>query len=67
MGARWTIISIRSRSFWCGEGFQTCCVADFQVGMPRGAFQHLRVWKTAIQQTWKSALQTRFEFRVEPE
>jgi hypothetical protein len=36
-------------------GFQTCCVADFQVGE---AFEVVRPagWKPAIQQTWKSAL-----------
>src|SRR5208283_5526304 len=36
-------------------GFQTCCVADFQVG-GRPQSCDLRVWKPAIQQTWKSAL-----------
>jgi hypothetical protein len=34
-------------------GFQTCCIADFQVGAVRCG---QRVWKPATQQTWKSAL-----------
>ena len=36
-------------------GFQTCCIADFQVGCT-SAIGSLRVWKPAGQQTWKSAL-----------
>jgi hypothetical protein len=36
-------------------GFQTCCVADFQVGSARSS-DGLRIWKSATQQTWKSAL-----------
>jgi hypothetical protein len=34
-------------------GFQTCCIADFQVGTLHCS---QRVWKPATQQTWKSAL-----------
>ena len=43
-------------------GFQTCCITDFPIGGPvalAGALGRtcaLRVWKPAIQQTWKSAL-----------
>ena len=49
-------------------GFQTCCIADFQIGRSRGVSgareqpgrcgwpDGSRVWKPAIQQTWKSAL-----------
>src|SRR6266508_2233690 len=43
-------------------GFQTCRVADFQIGRAsyraaRSVFAPPQVWKPAIQQTWKSALQ----------
>ena len=50
-------------------GFQTCCIADFQIGRGRGVSgacdlpkrfrwpDRPRVWKPATQQTWKSALQ----------
>jgi hypothetical protein len=34
-------------------GFQTYCIADFQVGT---LHYERRVWKPATQQTWKSAL-----------
>src|ERR1039458_9383412 len=39
----------------CSAGFQACCVADFQVGRMSDAAGRQRVWKPAIQQTWKSA------------
>ena len=62
----------------CSADFQVCCVADFQIGRgceARGARVKLwrcgcscgpRVWKPAIQQTWKSALQGRCAARIGP-
>jgi hypothetical protein len=38
-------------------GFQTCCVADFQVGSKQEVAPQ-RVWKPATRQTWKSALRS---------
>ena len=40
----------------CSAGFQTCCIADFQIGGASERRQCPRVRKPAIQQTWKSAL-----------
>src|SRR5207302_10857942 len=37
-------------------GFQTCCIADFQIGSMLERPERSQVWKPAIQQTWKSAL-----------
>jgi len=42
-----------------GAGFQTCCIADFQIGRSSNSSGRRRVWKPAIQQTWKSALRLR--------
>ena len=56
------------RTAACSAGFQTCCIADFQIGWRYGVrcacgqsrrseqTKRQRVWKPAIQQTWKSAL-----------
>ncbi len=56
------------RTAACSAGFQTCCIADFQIGWRYGVrcacgqsrrseqTKPLRVWKPAIQQTWMSAL-----------
>ena len=38
-------------------GFQTCCVADFQVGRVSDPPDTSQVWKPALQQAWKPALQ----------
>ena len=47
----------RARCAPGSAGFQTCCVADFQVGRASAHPDAPQVWKPAIQQTWKSALQ----------
>jgi len=51
----------RDRARAGSAGFQACCVADFQVGGLSGGSDAWRVWKPAIQQTWKSALRTACE------
>ncbi len=54
----------RERRQTGSAGFQACCIADFQVGSPSPGSGARRVWKPAIQQTWKSALQTACEIRA---
>jgi hypothetical protein len=40
----------------CSAGYQTRCIADFEVGRVCDGLGMPQVWKLAIQQTWKCAL-----------
>ena len=48
---------------FCRAGFQTCCLADFQI-RKRPNKGRSADWKSAIQQVWKPALRHRICARL---